>query len=264
MIMISNAINIVYLYRKKQSTFENLLLSLSIADFLFGFSSFVTKTCHIALNPDDLQLIAKVGYCMVAFSLYSSMLHVCVIALDRFMAVKFPFFHRTNRARKSTRYSIIFSTWVVPIPLCVLKIDSPTPMVGSTTVEQCSMITECIVIALLYVFIIKIAVRSGVADKSSSGATRAMSRQKQLILVMSSFAIFIVFFISMLPSMLCLVSEFCDQSVNWWFILINSLLNPLVYLSVKLIQRLMQWCKRNQQPLVINALQMQGTDARNN
>ncbi len=252
LVVVANVVIIVYLIRKRRNPFEDLLLSLAASDFAVGLITVLVNALSMTL--DDIVIIQTIGFCFISFSVDSSMLHVVVITIDRFLAVKFPLSHRIKRKRKSTLYAVFFATWVLPIAITALK--PFIPLSAAFQVTGYVLIAVNFIILSLYCLIIKTALSQSLPVRCNSKSTRTNSRKKQLILVFSSFGIFLAFFISMFPSMLC-VSKTCNKPVKWLFLLLNSLLDPLAYFSTTLIEYCLA-CGRKIKPR-INTINLKTT-----
>eukprot|EP00794_Sanderia_malayensis_P017489 gene17489-19238_t len=231
LVVVTNAVVLGYLLKKKRSSFDELLLSLAISDLIIGLIT-ITINC-LSMTLEDISMVQIVGFVFLSFATDSSLLHVVVITIDRFVAVKYPLQHRIKRRRKSTRFMILFTTWPLPIIITILKPFIPLSFVFR--VSGYFLIIINIIIFILYCWIIKIALNKSPMIPANSNVSRSNSRRKQLILVFSSFAIFLAFFVSMFPSMLCIKNS-CNKEIKWLLFMFNCLLDPVVYISASLME----------------------------
>ncbi len=242
--IIVNSIDIVYLKRKKRNGFEDLLFSLAISDFTVGLSSMIL-TIVIHEWKDELhksfKQVKTVFYLVLLFSYFSSMLHVLLIAVDRFIAVKFPIWHMLKRKRKWTQRIIVLMTWGIPVPLCLLRLLVARRYLFA--LNAYISIVICIAILLLYAVIIKTAFHRGASVASQNDGPRLVQRQKQLILTFSSILIFFLFCVSTFPAMMCVNREACDETLTWNFILFLSVMNPLAYFFTSLLKYCFRICR---------------------
>ena len=124
-VIVFNTAEIVILVKKgrKRKKPENLILSLSWADFFVGLVYIISGVSKIMLdyNPKSstLQDVARNIRLVMSFTVVVSVLHILVIAVERFYAVKRPLKYRTIMTRKRMAFIIIavwaFSLVVVPL-----------------------------------------------------------------------------------------------------------------------------------------------------
>jgi len=115
---------------KKFKTYDQLLMSLAISDFLVGLSS-VVYSCLISSIPSSLS--RQIFTFMVSFSFVASVLNLLLIGLDRLLAVRLPLKHRIWAERRYVIKAILFIWIFLAIEMIVLAaigISKPANMDG--------------------------------------------------------------------------------------------------------------------------------------
>ena len=116
---------------KKFKTYDQLLMSLAISDFLVGLSSVVYSCLISSINS---ALSRQIFTFMVSFSFVASVLNLLLIGLDRLVAVRLPLKHRIWVERKYVIKAILF-IWsflaIEVIVLAVIGISRSANMEGS-------------------------------------------------------------------------------------------------------------------------------------
>ena len=93
-----------------------ILLSLCIANILFGVGVLADFTCFVT----GQYLWA--GAYVIAFGLIASLIHVCMLTFERFMAVKFPFQYRIIPLR--TMVFVSTTVWVLSVlPVAAVRVN---------------------------------------------------------------------------------------------------------------------------------------------
>ena len=97
-------------------------ISLATADFAVaagsvGFTFIFDKVIQVEEDLQSLLWLSEITW--VSFT--SSLLHVVVITTDRFIATKFPFYHRVNVTRKNVT-KVILIMWLISVALIVSTI----------------------------------------------------------------------------------------------------------------------------------------------
>ena len=107
----------ILLRRKRKRAFEKLLISLSIADLLFGLSKVTENICKYLPTSEEMvnQHWGKFFgslYFIMFFGV--SVLHLLYIAVDRMMAVHSPIHHRCKSLNGRLEVAIAF-LWIEPL-----------------------------------------------------------------------------------------------------------------------------------------------------
>ena len=95
LVVILNSIQIVLILRmaRNKTIYLKLLLSLAVADLLFGLSNIVISAIHLDQLQLNVFLITEIATTIFLFCITTSILHISWIALDRLWAVTFPIHH---------------------------------------------------------------------------------------------------------------------------------------------------------------------------
>uniref|UniRef100_A0A7M5WMS8 G-protein coupled receptors family 1 profile domain-containing protein n=1 Tax=Clytia hemisphaerica TaxID=252671 RepID=A0A7M5WMS8_9CNID len=105
-----NIIETIYIIRKpKKTSYEIVLLSLSIADALFCIANLLQPIFGL-YNPGD-RVLEIVRSLYVVFMMLS-FVHLAALAADRLVAIRFPIFHRTHSKPRYAKIMII-CIWVI-------------------------------------------------------------------------------------------------------------------------------------------------------
>uniref|UniRef100_A0A7M5XD64 G-protein coupled receptors family 1 profile domain-containing protein n=1 Tax=Clytia hemisphaerica TaxID=252671 RepID=A0A7M5XD64_9CNID len=108
-VAILNIIEIVLIKRKKEKTnFDRLLMSLSMADLLYGALNGLLNALRIIQSNSDILFNVRL------FFMLASTLHLLLIGTDRLVAVAKPLKHRVIATPKRIYWSI-FLVWVLSI-----------------------------------------------------------------------------------------------------------------------------------------------------
>ena len=110
-VVILNIIEIAVICRlkRKKKIHEILLLSLSVADLLFGLSNSIV--CIIFLSDSRNREGLEITYTTYLYFIATSILHFTWITLDRLWAVHAPMNHNINVTKKRT-IKLIIVTWI--------------------------------------------------------------------------------------------------------------------------------------------------------
>ena len=125
LVIILNAIQVVLILRikRKKTLYEKCLLSLSVADLLFGFSNGVVSMMYL-VGIQNVIILYDITYTVFLFCILTSILHILWIALDRLWAVTFPFNHNVKATSRKLHKLIILSwTFTLLISVSVLTIQ---------------------------------------------------------------------------------------------------------------------------------------------
>ena len=118
MITVLNVVEIVMIstMKRQKKIYEMLLLSLSVADLLFGISNGIL--CVVYLLDNTKYEVFEVTYTTYFYFVLTSILHLSWIALDRLWAVCWPFQHDMHVTRRRI-CKLIAATWVFTTLMCV-------------------------------------------------------------------------------------------------------------------------------------------------
>ena len=133
-VTVLNSAEIIVLLKKgrKRKKPENLILSLSCADFFIGlvYIIFGASKIMIHYNPKSkstARKVAKNTRLVFSFTIVVSVLHLLVIAVERFHAVTRPLKYRTFVTRKRITF-IVISVWTFSLSVIALLRLLPTAL----------------------------------------------------------------------------------------------------------------------------------------
>ena len=238
LLIIVNLIEIYLIAKRRRhiTTYEALLLSLSIADFLVGVST-VIFTAGAGQNKFT---IATIGSPMFFFTFMSSMLHLSTLTIDRAIAVAYPLRHRYWVSK--TRIVIcIISLWVfslaVTLPLALTQYVST----HKKTVFGYFMLVESVVMVVSYAIIIYIAVIRRRQRLQTSTGNRSNQQgnnmRKDLRLVLMSFTVVLSYTCLLCPFAVKTVTHRVPNYYEKLAFVINSVMNSLVYFFWKFLEQ---------------------------
>lgn len=121
--IVLNVTEIILISRKtNQKTYEKLLLSLAIADGSVGIAiaAFKIGSLVYAANPFQWNYQERFGH-VVLFSINCSIWNLLMIAIDRFLAVKFPIRHRIIVTSRRTNMAIL-GVWITTLSITTCHI----------------------------------------------------------------------------------------------------------------------------------------------
>ena len=226
------------------------VVSLAVADFCVGLSVIpsllacdITNTCHW---PD--YWLSWVNIIRLLFS-HSSVVNLCGLVLDRFIAIVYPLKYITLMTRRRITHVIFFS-WAVPVSynalkntLCVVLFQNDTsecPFIWPTIISE---FLPCVVLMLCFVSMIFHVCRH---DQSARTLAKQLRFNHQvsfkthhensaLIMMGLVIGVFLVCYGMYLRcSFLILSSSPCnDENYKITFLVLNSAINPLAYAFFK-------------------------------
>ena len=109
-VIISNSFEIAHIYKKKNSknSYEVLLISLSACDALFGINNLVFTLIKVVSG----QIFVTVTLSFYIFSFVLSVIHLIILALDRWVSVTFPLKHKIYwKIRHAKRVVVVL--WIL-------------------------------------------------------------------------------------------------------------------------------------------------------
>ena len=116
-VVILNFIEIILILRlKHKKTFEYVLLSLCVADLLFGLSNSIVSI--IWLTEFNTMEVLNVNYTTYFFFVITSIFYLLFIALDTLYAIVQPILHNVFMTKKRARI-IIIAIWLVAISIAL-------------------------------------------------------------------------------------------------------------------------------------------------
>lgn len=241
-------------YLKLKSKTNRFVISLAIADFLTGVSSFTQIFYFLYPSLSKNMVTCFLRYQVVTFTTLASVMTVTFTIFDRFVAICYPHSYQKIMTNTATNVMIIF-TWLyafvishfpyfgihrwTPNSLCLYEYIF---VQATYSISACTLWIFCLISFLLYIFILRTAwryfkrIRPTVATcQSNDDRNKKIEKDIRNAKVVGVVAI--AFTICWAPYSSCQFrhglygpsskSVECD-----WFVflgLINSILNPFIY-----------------------------------
>ena len=119
-ISILNLVEIIMIAKlgKKKKIYEDILLSLSVSDFMFGLSNVLINIVVLA-NDCDSEALLEATYTLYIFSILSSIFHLMFITIDRVIAVRKPLKHKIFLTRKKVKILKLL-LWILAVVISAL------------------------------------------------------------------------------------------------------------------------------------------------
>eukprot|EP00112_Aurelia_sp_Birch-Aquarium-sp1_P006201 Seg169.5 transcript_id=Seg169.5/GoldUCD/mRNA.D3Y31 product="Beta-2 adrenergic receptor" protein_id=Seg169.5/GoldUCD/D3Y31 len=249
--LLLNIIEIGLLLRKikRITIFEIWLLNLATADKIVSVFMLILESIRLVTGEETLGIafasVRKATETIVHFSVYSSSCILLVIAIDRFVAVKFPFKHRLLVTKKKA-VIIMLMTWFVNITISLL---------GSFSNSKAFAILDSgviILMSLLFLVTYTLIIHSTVAARRRSISQKHCrgleSGVKEVEVIATCVLVVISYQICMLPY--AIATMCCDNSKDmplyvFFMMYCNSITNPLVYFFKGILGRKLKQ-KQNQ------------------
>jgi len=233
-VSLMNYFEIVYIVRKdKKTSYEVLLLSLSVSDALFTTTNLMPAFID---DPTDYNpLMLNIMQYIYSMSFFLSMFHLIGLAVDRLVAVRFPFQHRTYwRVRYTFLLAVFF--WLFSILTFVfLRVYKHT--VGQ--LYHLKQLKICIVtvvgltdfsLFIVYTIIFLHLKKISKSKAKTFNCTQHKQNKGPLILCVLTAVLFIVLTVQLVIEALTSLDQFFWVSSSASFLLIlNAGLNSFVY-----------------------------------
>ena len=206
-------------------------MSLAITDILIGLISIPTYL--VAINTDTVLSSYVTGY-VDPFLAACSIIHLCMMAFDRTIAVMKPIFYRNRMRSKRTAFKMVSVSWLSAVILMPVVFFSP----NIERVRVTAMIIifiPCLFVIVCHALIFTTIHKRNVRIPETSSAHRINETKIAKIILVASLA----FIILWLP--FCIVSSFLDffnLSPSQFSYLLgivkflhysNSICNPIIY-----------------------------------
>lgn len=237
-IIIVNIIEIFLIAKRRRhiTTYEALLLSLSVADFLVGVSTVVFT---IGQNK-SMSAAILVGSPMFYFTLMSSLLHLSTLTIDRAIAVAYPLKHR-YWVSKTRIVLCIISLWVISLAFSLPLVLMHNVSTYKKIVLGYFMLVVSGVMVISYAIIIYIAVvRRRQRLQTSTGAwtdQQGNDIKKDLRLELMSFTVVLSYIGLTFPFVAKIVTQRKSNYYEKLAFIINSVMNSLVYFFWKFLEQ---------------------------
>ena len=238
--IILNSLQLHILVRKVQSksNFERVLQSLAAADlisavgfFMIGLTAFLVRI--------DLSIAVPLLYIFataLTFAITSSMLHILLITVERFIAVYFPIRHFTSITKGKIKCALIVLwslSFLIPVISAGLQHHFSNPVIK--ILAACVLVYVGIICASYISIVTKIykSVKNGRQEQSQPiGHSREHIKQQSAI-ALNALAVTLSAVVCNYPWAFCLFSGRKEWRITILSVLgLSSVLNPLIYFLV--------------------------------
>ena len=241
--------------KRRKTIYEKLLLSLSIADSLFGFVNGLQQVMRKVLSGEERNLANEIASNIYFFFIFTSLNHVLVISLDRLWAICSPMKHRVivTRGRIHIAIAIIWISTAVITALILMY-----AFLGKDIHNQERIIREvvrCIAILvlvadglILIINIITMCVIKKRTKVTEDGQSNSKHKATERVVQIVCTTIVVMFILFTAPWS---IVELTYGKPNWTHILfvVNSGMNSVVYFFKGYIARSCVCCvKRDLRP----------------
>ena len=240
--MLLNAAEIILLIKdhKNLRPIEQLLLSLSISDFLLGLLSAICWTTVLSVGLTNFW--EATIFLLAGFSFIMSLTNLTLISVERFIAVRSPFKHMTWMTKNRMK-RIIIVTWIKTFVLMsALLIGQLTKNTFSTDLIDIAKLVTSIIIVIsgimfvaIYVYIIRYFKGRRAPeverqhDQISQGTVKHHNQKREINLIVTSVLIILSYVICLYPFAFEIFINGKDSMNTTILACSNSVFNPLVY-----------------------------------
>ena len=237
---------------KKRKPFERILLSLCVADILVAVWYLIVKW-YVFVNNSPFLAEYKhlIGYPSEMFSIMSSITNIIILGIDRAIAVKYPLEHGVWMTNRRV-HGLIASAWIGSIALSILCgiAGFANPQDHSHTAKETGIyisagiiFTSIVVIAAIYAFILKtVRKRNKLMNDLKITNVQGEKKREDAAIIITCVMVVGAFIICTLPFCIdSLIDRRRGKSVfPVKLILLNPLLDPLIYFFKGYIQKRLQ------------------------
>ena len=269
--VILNVIELAFICRiKRIKSFERILCSLCCADIFVTvfylvqeFYGYQTKTP--LLGALDYHL----GFTIISFSVTSSIANIIILGVDRTIAVKYPL-RRVMWMTNSRIYGLITTAWMGAIGLSVIANVNRyvTPKTNTTAVGYTSVIiytsiifVSSVVITILYAVIAHTVMRRRKKMKESRASARHNQNGEDMAVVITCVLVVLAYLICSLPYAVDKLLNDRATVIPIKTILLNALLDPIIYFFKGYIQRRMKNKMENTASFTETSFGLRGLDS---
>ncbi|XP_066928960.1 lysophosphatidic acid receptor 3-like [Clytia hemisphaerica] len=220
---------------RKMTPDKQIIISLCLTNFTSGAAVIVEFACFAAGEPISSKKILVLAF-IILFSLIASLLHVILLSLERFMALKFPFRHREVKKR-STVLALVF-VWVISaLPTLTIFINRS----GALEIISIIMIITDFFLILSSIYIISVTkkVLSG-QNAGMIGGSKTESRDYEKEITRFWSTIMVAYILFTIPPVLIMIFKGGEavslysgarvDGVLMILILLKAIADPLLYI----------------------------------
>ena len=233
--IILNMLQLIILLRKQRRPFESTLLSLSIADLLVSVCLILNSVLNLLREHDvdfDLSdiIYRSLRHAIYCFAITLALLHIIFIALQRLIAVMFPFrVHELFSKRRCCFFLAVM--WVGSLGFLTWSVwaftkdpDDDVPLIAFSYVM---FLAEACLIPLYAAVCCLVVRRGGMAANASTD-----SRNHSVILysvIITAFFVVMTFPLGVLTCLSYVISNPYLKYSPKWLLFIDITMNPVIY-----------------------------------
>ena len=233
-VAVSNIVEITILARKGKSRTkaDDIILSLSCADMLVGFSYLGTLSIALTGGVENKNITNMIASVLLIFCFNTSVFHILTIAVERFYAVRCPIKYRTVMTREIT-HKMIIGLWI--LSTCVITGFAVPDILQSSKLlaafKGYFIVTSGAVVIVCYGYLSYAIWKSGKLTSSATAGhkTNDVRASKQLRDTIFSYAIAISYIICSFPFAVAMIFRITDVPMAELMLVINSLIDPILY-----------------------------------
>ncbi len=247
--IVANAFQIGCLCRKKKrTTFDFVVLSLSISDLLISMT-FLSQYVFMLFPEKWLAFAFGKSFMFVTmpsvFSVFASFFHAIFIAVQRICAVAFPL--RVKRLLSRRRCIIvILCIWTISVGISI-AFAFGTSMTAATARGYIMILSICLLIVLYSILLVIIKGKPAIQMQR-----REQSNRRGMIY---SFALMFVFVCCVLPFAIDQLDPFKDFDTAIWFNRISLLVFSCNPLFDSILYFFITFCRSRNMPLASNEVE---------
>ena len=242
--------------KRQFKPFQRILLSLSCADILVALLYVIQKFYEKDHGRKiyDSAIEHLISQPLELFAVMSSITNIILLGVDRLIAVRYPLKHRLWMTK--TRINLyIVAAWFGSIALSVLsnvnrfaEPDNKTPQAQITANRIFSglLFSSGFVITVIYVLIIARVVRQRkiASQMRKSGAE---DRSNETTVTITCVLVVVAFSLCSYPFAIAMLIHNKGPNLPFKTILLNALLDPLVYFFMGYVKRKLKKTKHKEQ-----------------
>ena len=249
---------VIAMIKRRKTIYEKLLLSLSVADCLFGFVNGLQQVMRKALSRDKRSIANNIAGNIYFFFIFASLNHVLAISLDRLWVVCSPIKHRiiVTRRRIHIAIAIIWiSTTIITALILIYAFLGREEVFNQERIIReivrgiaiMVLVADGLILIINIITMCLIRKRTNVTEDGQS-QSRNKATERGVQIVCTTVIVMFIFFTTPWSIM-----EITYGKPNWTQLLfiVNSGVNSVVYFFKGFFSRSCGCCvkeKRNERP----------------
>ena len=233
LVILLNIAEIIIISRikRRKTIYEKLLLSLSVADGLFGLINGLQIIFRLYASRDLSQDIVEVSIIIYFFFIFSSLLHLLFISLNRVWAICSPLKHRIIVTRKRIHIAIaVLWIFTMSVTLAVFLdsfLDEPYSFWNILLGIAILVLISDAVFLIFNTILIYMIKKKETVTENKEGRCQMKSTERAVLRVCVVITIMFVFF----TAPWAIIKLTAGQGPSWTHILLilNSAVNSVVY-----------------------------------